>query len=103
MEGQPSLRFLLHKNKGQVNSRNGKKKARPPPHRHHTSHRRPHPRRVGREAQRLDRCPARAEAVSVGGDQAVTGEGARPLSQGFILPLYECRLAAGLAACTHFL
>src|SRR5438309_5183970 len=46
--------FVAQK-QGQVNSRRSKKTPRPPPHRHHPAHRPPHPRRAGREAQRVDR------------------------------------------------
>lgn len=66
--------FLLHKYQGQVNSRKSEKKARPPPHGNHAPHRRPHPGRAEREARRLDRRPAGAEAVAERGDQAVARE-----------------------------
>jgi hypothetical protein len=53
-----AARFLLHKNRGQVNSRKTEKTAGPPPHRHHASDGPSHSRRAESEARRLDRAPA---------------------------------------------
>jgi hypothetical protein len=66
--------LLSHKYQGQVSNLETEKTARPSPHGDHPLDRLPHSGGPGSEARRLDRPPARPEAVALGGDQAAAGE-----------------------------